>query len=275
MNVLTQQLFEQLSQGPQVHRVQRDTDKAGTELPLIGTLTSGSTPGASGSPGVQRDAEEELAWKRDVLELLFMAPGMTPSSLPKVSHFTMPADHLISMQSGSVCESPTVATSPIPKPNDNDTEDAVVRYVPASAPAPAAETMSSSSAALLRALRELKRVDEILLGCSAFWANMDGTVQKLAQMKEHTECLVKFAANSTPLRERFEQRLAEYTSFWSSLERLCRQYCIDHHASSKRMYEVIREVADAADVMDTVQSARMGMMMAMRKNGSRAVVTRR
>ena len=165
-------------------------------------------------------------------------------------------------------------------------------------------------------------------GCSAFWSNMDGTVQKLAQMKdswahnpfmmtqkaserqsrkeslphsptpfhaefefwdeiqdqrpqgfcflesqEHTECLVNFANSSKPLRdspgccvclavsfpsllvakhwtcrskrtsqcqptsphaigpvdenlllkqERFEQRLGEYTGFWTSLERLCR-----------------------------------------------------
>ena len=65
--------------------------------------------------------------------------------------------------------------------------------------------MQNTSGCLLRALRELKRVDEILQalerahsafgeriasvhtlcleGCSAFWANMDGTVQKLAQMK--------------------------------------------------------------------------------------------
>ena len=56
-------------------------------------------------------------------------------------------------------------------------------------------------------------------GCSAFWSNMDGTVQKLAQMKdlslvdcsdsppqwfldlqEHTECLVNYANSSKPLR---------------------------------------------------------------------------
>merc|ERR1719382_748197 len=116
--------------------------------------------------------------------------------------------------------------------------------------------MTHSSASLLRALRELKRVDEILDGCSGFWANMDSTVQKLAQMKEHTECLVNFAAKTKPLRDRFEQRLADYRNFWSSLERLCRQYCLDHQASAKRMYEVIREVSDAADVVDTAQSAR-------------------
>merc|ERR1711879_781425 len=126
-----------------------------------------------------------------------------------------------------------------------------------------AQAASRTSASLLRALRELKRVDEILQGCSAFWQNMDGTVQKLAQMKEHTECLVNFAANSARLRERFEQRLDEYTNFWSSLERLCRQYVLDHQTASGRMYQCIREVAEASDIFDTAESAKMGMLSAM------------
>merc|ERR1719277_2160940 len=134
----------------------------------------------------------------------------------------------------------------------------------AAADASTLETMAHSSASLLRALRELKRVDEILEGCSAFWANMDGTVQKLAHMKEHTECLVSFAANSKTLRERFDQRLQEYMSFWASLERLCRQYCRDHQASSKRMYQAIHEVSNAVDAMDTAQSAQLGMALALR-----------
>ena len=74
------------------------------------------------------------------------------------------------------------------------------------------------------------------------------------ESQEHTECLVNFANSSKPLRdspgdlslsgssfpsvpvaknwtqERFEQRLGEYTSFWTSLERLCRwgQHQHDH-----------------------------------------------
>merc|ERR1712039_1155740 len=102
-----------------------------------------------------------------------------------------------------------------------------------------AEAIAHSSTSLLRALRELKRVDEILQGCSAFWANMDGTVQKLTQMKEHTECLVNFTSNSKPLRERFEQRLAVYTNFWISLQKLCRQYYRNHQAAAIKMYKAI------------------------------------
>ncbi|CAJ1349232.1 unnamed protein product, partial [Effrenium voratum] len=95
----------------------------------------------------------------------------------------------------------------------------------------AAERAASSSKQLLRALHELRRVDSILEGCYVFWANMDGTVQKLGQMKEHAERLVNFAGSTPKLRQRFEQRMKEYGDFWTDLERLCRQYSSDHHAS--------------------------------------------
>jgi len=105
-------------------------------------------------------------------------------------------------------------------------------------------------------------VDAILRGCSAFWANMDDTVEKLAQMKEVTERLVGFATSSGRLRERFDQRLGEYADFWASLERLCRKYAMDHDAASTQMQEFVREVADAADLIDTAESARMGALAA-------------
>mmetsp|Transcript_83363 Transcript_83363/g.165479 ORF Transcript_83363/g.165479 Transcript_83363/m.165479 type:complete len:876 (+) Transcript_83363:42-2669(+) len=211
MNACTQKLFEHLS------KVQAGSSSNSTEdMSMVG-IGGGVDP---------------EAWKKDVLELLFMAPGVTPAQLPK------------------------------------EEQGAVVRYMPAASGNSAteddiAQTVTHSSASLLRALRELKRVDEILHGCSEFWANMDGTVQKLAQMKEHTETLVNFAAKSQALRKRFDERLKDYTNFWVNLERVCRQYCIDHQAASKRMYEEIREMADYADVVDTATSARNGVVLAM------------
>eukprot|EP00438_Fugacium_kawagutii_P010206 Skav234238 [mRNA] locus=scaffold1464:446804:452420:- [translate_table: standard] len=90
-------------------------------------------------------------------------------------------------------------------------------------------------------------------------------VSHLQSFQEHTECLVNYANSSKPLRERFEQRLSEYLSFWTSLERLCRQYCMDHQAFSKQMHAMMREVSDAADFMDTAQSARLGVAMGYRE----------
>mmetsp|Transcript_21712 Transcript_21712/g.41441 ORF Transcript_21712/g.41441 Transcript_21712/m.41441 type:complete len:876 (-) Transcript_21712:77-2704(-) len=211
MNAWTQKLFEDLS------KAQAGGSSNSTE--------DMSVVGRSGG-------EDQEAWKQDVLELLFMAPGITPAQLPTEEPGTL------------------------------------VRYMPAACGNSATEddiagAVTHSAASLLRALRELKRVDEILHGCSDFWANMDGTVQKLAQMKEHTETLVNFATKSQALRKRFDERLGEYTNFWLNLERVCRQYCIDHQAASKRMYEEIREMADYADVVDTATSARNGVVLAM------------
>jgi len=279
MSVWTRQLFEQLSQAQEGSSTKGSPDK---DIPMVDALARMPVS----------DADDET-WKRDVLELLFMAPGIKPSQLPKVEQFNFGSEPRTAAEE---VQSPTLkpktgseirgddaltgngstdsqgAGAAFAKPTGN-LQESVIRFVPATevsaAEKSAADAVTHSSASLLRALRELKRVDEILHGCSAFWANMDGTVQKLAQMKEHTETLVNFAANSKALKQRFDQRLDEYTNFWISLERVCRQYCMDHQAASKRMYEVIREVADAADVFDTTQSARMGMVLAMREKQRR------
>jgi len=150
-------------------------------------------------------------------------------------------------------------------PQQGDPSNAVVRYVHSEHAKSEAESATHSAAALLRALRELKRVDQILNGCSAFWSNMDGTVQRLAQMKEHTENLINYASTSPRLRVRFEQRLTEYMSFWASLERLCRQYCLDHQVAAGKMHEFIRDMTDAANLIDTAESARAGILFAKKE----------
>jgi len=201
-------------------------------------------------------AAEDDAGKRGVLDLLFLAPGITPLTLPTPEplNFTLePGDG---------------AAAAVLKAAVGDTSKAGAAGVKAPVLPFAQEVRSSagaaarSSASLLRALQELRRVDSILQGCSAFWANMDGTVERLAQMKELTERLVGFATSNVRLRERFDQRLGEYADFWASLERLCKKYSLDHHTASGRMQEFVREVADAADLIDTAESARAGVLAA-------------
>jgi len=260
MNLWTRHLFEQLSTSKG-----SELQDGASDLPMTG----------GDSDGTPVDAE---AWKADVLELLFMAPGVGANSLPKpeaFNHEEFRAQREGRAESQDSTSGPRIGRAETVDDAEDVTmrgedvqaeESAIVRFVPPAASS-GAEAMGQSSASLLRALRELKRVDEILQGCSAFWSNMDGTVQKLAQMKEHTEVLVNYANSSKPLRDRFEQRLTEYTQFWLSLERLCRQYCLDHQTSAKAMHDVIREVSDAADVYDTAQSVRLGVAVAMRRQG--------
>jgi serine/threonine protein kinase len=159
--------------------------------------------------------------KRDVLDLLFMAPGI-------------------------VADFPAPERSAVAGTGDGDSESAAfganalttVRYLThqgSQGAEPKSDAAARSSARLLRALRELRRVDSILQGCSSFWTNMDGTLQKLAQMREHTEALVSYATQNAKIKERFQQRLHEYTRFWAALGRICRQYGIDHHAATEKM----------------------------------------
>jgi len=263
MNMWTRHLFDHLT-------AVEDSAKNGegrSDFIMLQSGANDSTP----------TADNYEAWKLDVLDLLFMAPGVGRSTLPKPEPFQHQAlprvessnepqdpQGLEADQSVSSRRRRDSSVEDVPM-EEVEAEDAIVQYHPSSAPMNEDAFVNQTSGSLLRALRELKRVDEILQGCSAFWSNMDGTVQKLAQMKEHTECLVNFANSSKPLRERFEQRLGEYTSFWSSLERLCRQYCMDHQAFSKQMHAMMREVSDAADFMDTAQSARLGVAMGYRE----------
>jgi len=266
MNSWTQQLFDQLTvlQDKQVG----PPDGAST----AGSAAAQTTAIEPRNNNAARDRDE--AWKRDILELLFMAPGVLPSQLPVDEATGAPprCDSVHTDEGGRHRDRGRTATddvamgagdvSPTMAPTSDETamvlrvsQNAAKRERRESAVAAVAEAITHSSASLLRALRELKRVDEILQGCTSFWSNMDGTVQKLAQMKEHTETLVRYAGNSKNLRDRFEQRVDDYSRFWSSLERLCKQYVTDHQAASKRTYEMIREASDFADVVDTQRAA--------------------
>mmetsp|Transcript_87118 Transcript_87118/g.154170 ORF Transcript_87118/g.154170 Transcript_87118/m.154170 type:complete len:1137 (+) Transcript_87118:209-3619(+) len=286
LNSLTRQLFDQLS-----------------ELGVPeGSDALVAVPGSGGNPSVGADVEN---WQRNVVDLLFLAPGIVPSVSPvppvppqgqnmstalSVFQGSLPAGlsaamgqypldhvHVFEEDAGSEEEEEAeeaededvdgVDVPAVPGFFEHDrassahlnssTSLAVYGYAAKDAKAEA-QKAARSSAALVRALRELRRVDSILEGCFVFWANMDGTVQKLGQMKEHAERLVSFASSKPKLRERFEQRMQEYERFWVSLEQLCRQYSLDHQAISAKMRDFIREVSDAADLVDTAESARAG-----------------
>jgi len=193
--------------------------------------------------------EDDEAWKRQVIDLLFLVPGALPP-LPQA-----PVDVEASpVDDDSEADEGECTGSPVHHPENGAESKSIVRYVkpfPSRDAKFAAETATNSSAALIRALRELRRVDTILQGCSAFWANMDSTVQKLEQMKDVTERLVGYASSSQRLRQRFNERLAEYSDFWASLEQMCKQYGLDHQLVAGKMHDFVRDLSNAADVIDT------------------------
>jgi len=249
MNSLTRQLFEQLG----AH--QADTGE-------VVVLGSGDGEG-----------QDDEAWKRNVIDLLFLAPGAVPSMPAPTSGGRAGGDDGEAEgdeeEDDDACGADEGDEDEVAEPSSS-----VVKYGDGTwfqDARSAAETATNSSAALLRALRELRRVDAILQGCSAFWANMDGTVQKLEQMKDVTERLVGYASSSKRLRDRFEQRLSEYAEFWANLESLCRQYGLDHQAAAAKMQDFVRDLSDAADLLDTADSARQGTAWTPRDRPVRAV----
>lgn len=107
---------------------------------------------------------------------------------------------------------------------------------PASAPTlDALSKLGDTALEDARTLRELKRVDDDLDACLAFWHSMDGTVRKLLQMKEHASVWINLSTNNERLLARVDQRLDEYGNAWESAERLCRQYCDDRPMASLQM----------------------------------------
>lgn len=195
---------------------------------LFERLASIGFDGDTAAAGIACDDTE--TWKRDLIDLLFLAPGVQRCAPPP------PAP-------------PSAEGGPPPAGSAGPVRPG---------PAAAVGLENSEAAALLRALTELRRVDEILRRCTAFWENMEGTVQQLSQMKEHTQQLVMYTAKNSRLKERFEQRLEEYSRFWASLECLCRQYCFDIQAASQRMYEFINKIENAADVIDAARGVALG-----------------
>jgi len=119
---------------------------------------------------------------------------------------------------------------------------------------------------LLKATRELRRVSQILLECMSFWTNMNGTVQELGRLKEHTASLVKYASKSSNLRARFESRLSEYSEFWAFLMKLCEQYCAEAEPELAKVRALINKVEDAADKIEFAGSCPMASerVLAMR-----------
>eukprot|EP00435_Cladocopium_sp_Y103_P070253 s317_g34.t2 len=120
---------------------------------------------------------------------------------------------------------------------------------------PRYETAAAAAAAahpLLRALYELHQVSDILRQCTSFWSHIEGTVKELARSKDHAQSLLRYASKSHRLKERFDQRLMEYSAFWASLLLLCDQYCAEVQPALQQMSQFLRHAEVAADFSDVL-----------------------
>lgn len=127
---------------------------------------------------------------------------------------------------------------------------------------PRYETAAAAAAAahpLLRALYELHQVSDILRQCTSFWSHIEGTVKELARSKDHAQSLLRYASKSHRLKERFDQRLMEYSAFWASLLLLCDQYCAEVQPALQQMSQFLRHAEVAADFSDALTVERLAL----------------
>jgi len=194
---------------------------------------------AAGPDGSGRDEEES---RRDLVDLLLMIPGIGDRG-EKQPQKSLCADSEDSMV--DVLTSPRVVAESGGKPTD-----ALALWSPPRVAEGAWQELPPEAYPLLRALRELRRVGEILQECSAFWTRMGSTVQELSRFKEHTQVLLEYASKSSKLKERFLLRVAEYDEFWGSLMKLCEQYCLQMQPGLQKTHHFISKVEGAADALE-------------------------
>lgn len=110
---------------------------------------------------------------------------------------------------------------------------------------------AASSHPLLAAKQALRHVSLIIQEALQFWMAVGGTVKELARMKDHTKVLISHAGKNARLKERFDQRLREFTTFWTSLKAMCEQYCVLVAPNQQNITKFIYAVENAVDGSDS------------------------
>jgi len=219
---------------------------------------------SDGSSDVGEDGKS-----RDLVDLLFLTPGFGPGALKaleppppdsgETSNPTEPLRGGSSKTSSGADQTPSTAPrseGPVafqepepPKELAICTQGEVNRYP---------DYHAAPYLPLLRALYQLRSVSSILQECTAFWGHIESTVQELARTKDHTQALLRHAAKSAGLKERFDQRLGEYGAFWATLLALCEQYCQEVQPALNKMMIDVRTAEAAADALELKAATGLG-----------------
>eukprot|EP00930_Biecheleria_cincta_P056663 TRINITY_DN42734_c0_g1_i1.p1 TRINITY_DN42734_c0_g1~~TRINITY_DN42734_c0_g1_i1.p1 ORF type:complete len:731 (+),score=174.14 TRINITY_DN42734_c0_g1_i1:30-2195(+) len=197
-----------------------------------------------------------------LLELLFLSPGVGPATSSSQRRRLRGEQELDSEEGqgrdgqkklrDDKQDEPALLWRPVESKSDEPAESLEMHGAAELAvrPATAPTGPSSSLHPLLRALHELRRVGEIMRECTAFWGHVESTVDELSRLKDHTQVLLRHAAKHAKLKERFDQRLREYSDFWRSLLKLCESYCKEVQPALDQMSKFINKVEVAADLLD-------------------------
>jgi len=131
-----------------------------------------------------------------------------------------------------------------------------------------ASNLEDGKASPLKGLEVLKKMDQIVEVDLGFWRDVIETLQQLTQMQQHISCLIQCVSSSPRLRARAEQRLDEYSSTWSSLERACQQHVAEHEKSESPLHVVSVEVEEASDRVSAHKTASIAVSLGVFPNSS-------
>ncbi|KAL7068126.1 protein kinase domain-containing protein [Cryptosporidium serpentis] len=108
---------------------------------------------------------------------------------------------------------------------------------------------------LVRVLAQLQMIENVLGRCAAFWGNMNITIEKILQLRQHAERLLGFTENPA-LKTRFDERVAAYQKFWQELRDVCEKYLQSAVSRQTQLENQVAELMDTAARVDTVISLR-------------------
>ncbi|KAF7456712.1 putative calcium signaling protein kinase RAD53 [Cryptosporidium felis] len=109
---------------------------------------------------------------------------------------------------------------------------------------------------LVRVLAQLRMIESILGRCVAFWGNMNITIEKILQLRQHAERLLGFTENPV-LRTRFDERVESYREFWQELRDICDSYLHSAQTRQLSLENQVHELLDTASKVDTVFNMNM------------------
>lgn len=116
---------------------------------------------------------------------------------------------------------------------------------------------------LIFALDEVRQLDQTLRQSSSFWMNLISVIDRLCQMKTHTERLLQYSTASPRLAERLAERLGDYQTFWKALRDQSHHYVVQAKRKMAAMQDFSTALESTADRVDTAMALRWGESTAL------------
>uniref|UniRef100_A0A7R9UH11 Uncharacterized protein n=1 Tax=Pinguiococcus pyrenoidosus TaxID=172671 RepID=A0A7R9UH11_9STRA len=170
---------------------------------------------------------------------LFLSPNSTSSRMyPAEAEMPILEDAARASSTESPPTPLSRASMDLPLANTRQDSSGVADTVRALVLRDGSPVRQEAGVALQDALKNLEGVDAILHHLQNFWSSTEVIFDTLLQRSDHVERFIKFA-HKPRLARRFQERLAEYTTFWQQVRSVAVE-CITGHCA-KAAYAFLQE----------------------------------